>query len=220
MTLLLGLIVSLSSSSAIANAIAGIIMTYTNAFRNGERVRIGDVIGDVVKKATFVTQVRTIKNEIVAIPNALVLSTSVQNYSRMARHEGLILHTTVTIGYDAPWRTVHELLLTAARRTKGLLHEPPPFVLQVGLNDFFVSYEINAYTRQANDMVDLLSALHASIQDSFNEGGVEIMSPHIFGLRDANTVTIPAAHRPPGYDAPSFRVQQPAPPPAGGPEPA
>jgi small-conductance mechanosensitive channel len=205
-SLLLGLIVSLSSSSAISNAIAGIIITYTNAFKNGDRVRIGDTTGDVVTKATFVTQLRTIKNEVVAIPNANVLSSSVQNYSRMAQRQGLILHTTVTIGYDAPWRTVHDLLVTAARRTEGLLENPAPFVLQVGLNDFFVSYQVNAYTRRPNEMVDILSALHANIQDAFNEAGVEIMSPHIFGLRDANAVTIPPAHRPAGYEAPSFRV--------------
>jgi small-conductance mechanosensitive channel len=217
-SLLLGLIVSLSSSSAIANAIAGIIMTYTSAFRVGDRVQIGDVTGDIVKKATFVTQVRTIKNEIVAIPNALVLGTSVQNYSRLSSGDGLILHTTVTIGYDAPWRTVHGLLVEAAHRTPGLLQDPAPFVLQTALNDFFVSYEVNAYTRNANDMVNILSVLHANIQDSFNEGGVEIMSPHIMGVRDANTVTIPAGQRPPGYEAPAFRVEPVKAP--GGPQPA
>jgi small-conductance mechanosensitive channel len=205
-SLFLGLIVSLSSSSAISNAIAGIILTYTNAFKNGDRVRIGDTTGDVVKKATFVTQLRTIKNEIVAIPNSSVLGASVQNYSRMSQREGLILHTTVTIGYDAPWRTVHDLLIAAARRTGGLLEHPDPFVLQTGLNDFFVSYQVNAYTRRPNEMVDILSALHTNIQDAFNEAGVEIMSPHIFGLRDANAVTIPPAQRPAGYEAPSFRV--------------
>jgi small-conductance mechanosensitive channel len=205
-SIFLGLLFSLSSSSAIANVVAGTILTYTRSFRVGDRVRIGDTTGDVVRKSMLVTHVRTIKNVIVSIPNAVVLSNVVVNYAALAKADGLILHTSVTIGYDAPWRTVHELLINAALNTPGIEKEPKPFVLQTSLNDFFVSYEINAYTRDPWAMVQIYSDLHAQIQESFNRGGVEIMSPHYYSLRDGNTVTIPGAHRPADYEAPSFRV--------------
>jgi len=195
-SLFLGLLVSLSSSSAIANVIAGTMLTYTDAFREGDRVRIGDTTGDVTRKAMLVTRVRTVKNEVVSIPNAVVLTSAIVNYTRLADERGLILHTSVTIGYDAPWRTVHELLVAAARATDGVLAEPPPFVLQTSLDDFYVSYELNAYTRDAGRIAQLYSELHANIQDRFNEAGVEIMSPHFSALRDANAPAMPDT--PPG----------------------
>jgi small-conductance mechanosensitive channel len=118
----------------------------------------------------------------------------------------------VTIGYDAPWRTVHELMIDAAKATSGILAEPAPFVLQTALNDFNVSYQINAYTDRPNDMINIYSELHRNIQDKFNAGGVEIMSPSYYALRDGNTVTIPEQERPKGYEAPGFRVQDINPP--------
>jgi len=205
-SIFLGLLFSLSSSSAIGNVVAGTILTYTRSFHVGDRVRIGQTTGDVVRKTMLVTHVRTIKNVMVSIPNAVVLSNEVVNYSALAQTDGLILHTSVTIGYDAPWRTVHQLLVEAALNTPGIEKEPKPFVLQTALNDFFVSYEINAYTRDPWSMVVIYANLHEQIQESFNKGGVEIMSPHYYSLRDGNTVTIPDAHRPAGYEAPSFRV--------------
>jgi small-conductance mechanosensitive channel len=126
----------------------------------------------------------------------------------MAKTDGLILHTSVTIGYDAPWKRVHELLVAAARATPGILASPEPFVLQTGLGDFYVSYELNAYTDQPAVMARTYSLLHANIQDTFNEGGVEIMSPHYANLRDGNPTTIPAGHLPKDYVPPPFRVQQ------------
>jgi small-conductance mechanosensitive channel len=114
----------------------------------------------------------------------------------------------VTIGYDAPWRTIHGLLIEAARGTPGILAEPAPFVWQTALNDFYVSYEINAYTASAYDMIDIYAALHARIQDTFYAAGVEIMSPHYTSIRDGNTVAIPEAQRPPGYAARGFRVER------------
>jgi small-conductance mechanosensitive channel len=160
--------------------------------------------------------VRTIKNEEITIPNAIVLNSAVTNYSREAKTHGLILHTSVTIGYDAPWRKVHELLAEAALGTPGVLREPAPFVWQTALNDFYVTYEINAYTAEARDMIDIYAALHARIQDCFYAAGVEIMSPHYTSLRDGNTVAIPQAHRPPGYEAPGFRLDAVALPEAAG----
>ena len=205
-SLFIGLLVSLSSSSAISNVIAGTILTYTGAFRMGDRVEISGTTGDVVKKSLLTTHLRTIKNEIVAIPNSLVIGGSIINYATLASESGLILHTTVTIGYDAPWRRVHELLIEAALATDGIEKLPSPFVFQTALNDFYVSYEINAYTRRPHDMASLYADLHTNIQESFNKGGVEIMSPHYSSLRDGNTVTIPASHREPGYQPPRFGV--------------
>jgi small-conductance mechanosensitive channel len=207
-SLFLGVLFSLGSSSAVANIVAGLILNYTRAFRVDDRVRIGDVTGDVIAKTLVVTRLRTIKNVTVTIPNSSVMSASVLNYTSEAGKRGLILNTSVTIGYDAPWRRVHELLLAAASTTEGILKDPKPFVLQTALNDFYVTYELNVYTDRADAMVRLYSELHANIQDKFNEGGVEIMSPHYAQLRDGNTTTIPEAYRPRDYEAPSLRVSR------------
>jgi small-conductance mechanosensitive channel len=205
-SIFLGLLVSLSSSSAIANIISGVILTYTGAFRLGDVVMIANTRGAVVKKTLLVTSIRTPKNVIVAIPNSLVLSTQVLNYSGLSADEGLILHTTVTIGYDVPWRKVHELLIAAANSSEGILDKPEPFVLQTALNDFSVAYELNAYTREPYRIARMYSRLHQAIQDRFAEAGVEIMSPNYLALRDGNQVTLPADHLPEDYEPPSFRV--------------
>ncbi len=205
--LLLGVLVSFSSTGTVTNAVAGTILTYTGAFKVGDRVRIGDALGDVVLKSLLATHVRTDKNEVVVIPNGVVLAGAIVNYTKLAAAHGTILHTSVTIGYDAPWRQVHELLLTAARRTELVRTDPKPFVLQTSLDDSYVSYEINVHTDRPERMLDIYSWLHASIQDAFNEAGVEILSPGYAALRDGNPTTIPKAHRPEGYDAPSFRVE-------------
>jgi small-conductance mechanosensitive channel len=202
----LGLLISLSSSAAIGNIVSGTVLTYTGGFRLNDRVRIGDTTGDIVETSMLVTKIRTIKNVVVSIPNAVVLSSPMVNYSALARKDGLILHTGVTIGYDAPWRQVHDLLITAARRTPGIVEAPPPFVLQTALNDFYVAYEVNAFTHDAHRMVQIYSDLHANIQDAFNEAGVEIMSPHFGALRDGNRIAIPGDHVAAGYEAPAFRV--------------
>ncbi len=202
-----GVLVSLSSSSAISNMIAGIVLTYTNAFRLGDRVKLGDAFGDIDETSLLATRIKTIKNEHITIPNSIVLSSSMTNYSRRRNTSALILHTSVTIGYDAPWRQVHDLLIGAALATPGLLHEPRPFVWQTALNDFYVTYEINAYTDTPHDMVDIYAALHARIQDEFYAAGVEIMSPHYTSLRDGNSVAIPERLRQAGYRAPAFRVE-------------
>lgn len=124
------------------------------------------------------THLKTIKNEEINVPNSMIVSSHVINYSSLASEKGLILHTTVTIGYDAPWRQVHAMLLMADDRTQGLLREPPPFILQKSLDDFYVTYELNVYTDRLLEMGRLYSELHQNIQDAFNECGVQIMSPH------------------------------------------
>ena len=203
----LGVLVSLASSSALSNIIAGLVLTYTRAYRVGDRVQVAGTYGDIVASSLLVTRIRTIKNEEITIPNGIVLGNSVTNYSREAKTLGLILHTSVTIGYDAPWRTVHGLLIDAALSTPGILPEPRPFVWQTALNDFYVTYEINAYTASPHAAQAIYADLHARIQDAFYAAGVEIMSPHYASLRDGNTVAIPEASRPPGYRAPGFRVE-------------
>jgi len=202
----LGVLLSLGSSSAIANIVAGVILTYTGAFRLGDRVKIADTIGDILEKNLLVTRVRTIKNVDITIPNSLVLGSHVINFSSSTQACGLILNTTVTIGYDAPWREVHEALIAAAKATEHILTLPEPFVLQTALNDFYVSYELNAYTDKPHNMARTYSALHQNIQDKFNEAGIEIMSPHYSSLRDGNQSTIPPGYLPEDYKPPSFRV--------------
>ena len=205
-SLFLGVLFSLGSSAAIGNMVAGVVLTYTRAFQIGDRVKIGETVGDVTEKTLLVTRVRTIKNVAVTIPNGTVLSSQVVNYTSLASTSGLILHSSVTIGYDAPWRQVHALLIAAAQRTENILPAPPPFVLQTSLDDFYVSYEINAYTDRADIMAATYSRLHQNIQEAFNDGGVEIMSPHYGALRDGNRTTIPDAHLPTSYQTPAFRV--------------
>lgn len=170
------------------------------------KVKTADTTGDVVEKTLLVTRVRTIKNVEVTIPNALVLGSHIVNFSAMAKQEGLILHTTVTIGYDAPWRKVHELLIAAALATEHILKEPAPFVLQTALNDHTVAYELNAYTNEPARMAGIQSDLHHNIQDRFNEAGVEIMSPQYTAVRDGNRTTIPDEYLPKSYQPPAFRI--------------
>jgi small-conductance mechanosensitive channel len=205
-SLFFGVLFSLGSSSAISNVVAGVVLTYTRAFQLGDRVKVGDTIGDVIEKTLLVTRIRTIKNVEISIPNAIVLSSHIINYSSSAQEQGLILHTTVTIGYDAPWKTVHQLLMDAALATENILREPKPFVFQTALNDFYVSYEINAFTDQPNRMARTYSDLHQNIQDQFNHAGVEIMSPHYSSLRDGNQTAIPEENLPKNYSAPGFRL--------------
>ncbi len=207
-SIFLGALLSFGGSSAVANAVAGTILTYMRSFQLGDWVKIGEVTGEITEKSLLVTRVRTPKNEIVTIPNATVMSGSVMNYSAQARTTGVVFHTTVTIGYDAPWRTVHELLISAAFATTDIEASPKPFVLQTALNDFYVSYELNAYTRNPNLMPAIYSDLHQNIQDKFNQAGVEIMSPHYNQLRDGNQTTTPASYLPRDYKAPGFRVEK------------
>lgn len=176
-TIFMGVLLSLGSSSMIANMLAGYMLTYRRAFRIGDRVRIGDLVGDVTSLRLQVTHLRTLKHEELTVPNATLLSSEVINYSTYARTEGLILHTQVSIGYETPWRQVEAMLLQAASRTSGVLLQPPPFVHQLALGEFAITYEINVFCADALAMAALRSALHRNVLDVFNEFGVQIMTP-------------------------------------------
>ncbi len=205
--LVLGAIISFASSSAISNIVAGIILTYTRAFRLGDRIKVGETTGDVVDKTLLVTRVETIKSEIVTIPNSLVMGSQIINFSTSADEgEGVILHTTVTIGYGVPWKQVRDLLVEAAKGTKNILDKPEPFVLQTALGDFYISYQINAYTREPKYMAFTYSELHKNILDKFDAAGVEIMSPHYYALRDGNASAVLSVLNAKGYVVPAFKV--------------
>ncbi len=204
--LFVGVLISLGSTSAVANIVAGVILTYTRGFRVGDWVKIGDNVGEVTAQSTLATHMRTIKNEEVIIPNSVILSSHVINYSMLAQTDGLILHTSVTIGYDVPWRKVHGLLIEAALKTNRILDTPAPFVLQNSLENSYVEYEINAYTRQPLQMVYIYADLLANIQDCFYAAGVEIMSPVYSALRDGNRTAMPAEFLPKDYRPQGFRI--------------
>jgi small-conductance mechanosensitive channel len=182
----LGILLSLGSSSAISNMVAGLVITYMRPFKVGDRVKIGEVVGDVIEKTMLVTRIRTIKNEDITVPNSMVLSSSTVNYSSRTRKNepGLILHYTVTIGYDVPWKQVYELLIQAAEATIHIEKEPAPFVLQTSLDNYYISYQINAYTRQANLQAGIYSNLLENIQEIFSKAGVEILSPQYNVIRN------------------------------------
>lgn len=185
-----GLIVSLGSTAVIGNIIAGLVITYMRPFKIGDRIKLNDTVGNVLEKTPFVTRIKTPKNEIITIPNSFILSFQTVNYSTSAQDYGLIIHTSVTIGYDAPWRTVHALLIDAAKSTSGVQESPAPFVLETELSDFYPVYQINAYISDANQTAQIYSDLHQMIQDKFNAAGVEIMSPHYRAERDGNRSTV------------------------------
>lgn len=176
-SIFLGVIMSLGASSIIANLFAGYSVIYRRAFKVGDRIRIDDITGVVTRIGLIVTHLRTLKNEAVTVPNSHITNSNVINYSALARPDGLILHTTVGIGYETPWRQVEAMLLIAADRTPGLLKEPAPFVLQKSLDDFAVTYEINVYCDDPHRMGRFYTALHQNILDIFNEHGVQIMTP-------------------------------------------
>jgi small-conductance mechanosensitive channel len=176
-SLFIGVLFSLGSSSAISNIIAGYMLTYRHALKVGERVQIGSAFGDVIETRLQATHIRSIKNEEIIIPNSQILASEVINYSSLSRTQGLILHTEVGIGYDTPWRQVEALLISAAGRTEGVVLDPPPFVREKKLGDFAVTYELNAYCREAQAMGHLYAELHRNILDAFNEAGIQIMTP-------------------------------------------
>ncbi|MXO05564.1 mechanosensitive ion channel family protein [Flavobacterium sp. HBTb2-11-1] len=204
-----GVLFSLGSSNAIANMVAGLVITYMRPFKIGDYIKIGDVSGEVIEKTALVTRIRTPKFEDITIPNATVLSSTSTNYSANTNQatNGLLIHTTVTIGYDVPWKDIHAALIDAALKTEMTEKEPKPFVLQTSLDDFYVSYQINVYTKEPTKQPRIYSSLHQNIQDSFNAAGIEIMSPHYSALRDGNTTTIPPNYLKEDYESPVFNIK-------------
>lgn len=204
-----GVLFSLGSSNAIANMVAGLVITYMRPFKVGDYIKIGDVSGEVIEKTGLVTRIRTPKFEDITIPNATVLSSTSTNYSANTKNStnGLLIHTTVTIGYDVPWKDIYAALIDAASKTEMTEKEPKPFVLQTSLDDFYVSYQINVYTKEPTKQPRIYSSLHQNIQDSFNAAGIEIMSPHYSALRDGNTTTIPPNYLKEDYESPVFNIK-------------
>jgi small-conductance mechanosensitive channel len=176
-TVFLGILFSLGSSSFISNLIAGYSMTYRGAYKNGDLIKLDDYIGFVEEQRLLITRLRSFKNEEIVIPNSLLLNSNIINYSKRANELGLILHTVVGIGYETPWRQVDAMLKLAADRTEGLLKQPPPYVLKKSLGDFAVNYEINAYCSDVANMNVIYTTLHQHILDVFNENNVQIMTP-------------------------------------------
>ncbi|MBP6335689.1 MAG: mechanosensitive ion channel [Bacteroidia bacterium] len=172
-----GLLLSLGSSSFIGNLIAGYSMTYRGAFKKGDKIKVDDYVGFVVEQKLLVTRLRSVKNEEIVIPNSVLLNSNIINFNTRANTPGIILHTSVGIGYATPWRKVDAMLKLAADRTEGLLKEPPPFVLKKALGDFAVTYEINAYCNEVQRMHIYYNILHQNILDVFNENNVQIMTP-------------------------------------------
>ncbi|QFU76893.1 mechanosensitive ion channel family protein [Halioglobus maricola] len=190
-SIFVGVLVSLGSTTAVANIIAGVVLTYTRAFQIGDQVDVAETRGRVVERSMFVTRIQTLKNVIVSIPNSMVLNNNIINYSKNMGQTGLLVHTGITIGYDVPWQVVNKLLVGAASKTEGIAETPPPFVLQTSLEDNYVAYEVNGWTRKPEELPRIYSMLHANILDEFHGHNVEITSPHYRAVRDGNPVNVP-----------------------------
>ena len=188
----MGLIVSLGSTSIIGNVMAGMVMTYMRPFRIGDYIKVGDIVGEVIEKNILVTRIRTRKNELVTIQNSNMLSAQTSNYTEAAKTYGLIVHTKVTIGYDVPWQLIKQIMESAALDTQGIKKNPKPFMMTTALDDFYVEYEINAYTDNSVALPRIYSELHQNLLKRFFEAGVEIMSPHIYARRDGIDTQMPA----------------------------
>jgi small-conductance mechanosensitive channel len=195
-SIFIGALISFGSTTAVANIVAGIVITYMRPYQIGDRVTIQDTTGDVVEKTLLVTRIRTIKNEDVTIPNANIINNHLINYSANVDKKGLLLHTSVTIGYDVPWEKVEKLLIEAALKSLNIEADPVPFVLETSLDDNYVSYQLNAYSKEAKKMALIYSDIHKNILDVFNDAGVEILSPQYIAARDGNLTTVPSQLNP------------------------
>ncbi len=187
----IGVVVSLGSTSVVGNVMSGLVMTYMRPFRIGDFIRFGDTEGEVIEKSMLVTRIRTRKNDIVTIPNSNMMSSQTSNYTFSAQRYGIIVHTKITIGYDEPWKKIESLLVQAAENTDGIKRHPKPFVRITALDDFYVEYEINGITDRAKTLSTVYSALHQQILDTMHGAGVEIMSPHIEAQRSELPLQIP-----------------------------
>ena len=190
LSILIGAMIVLGSTGLISQIISGLFATYSKGVRPGDHVRIGDVEGEVLNVGLLATKLKTLKQEEITVPHSLLVGATTTNYSRLTDEEGMLITVSLTIGYDVPWRQVHELLLLAASRTPGIYHEPPPRVLQVELSDFYVKYRLLAHLEDGKNRAEVLSDLYAQIQDAFNEYGAQIMSPH-FESQPKKPVLVP-----------------------------
>lgn len=191
----IGIIVSLGSTSIIGNLISGMVMTYMRLFKIGDYIKVGDVVGEVIEKTILVTRIRTRKNEVITIQNSNLMGSQTSNYTVAAKNFGIIVHTKVTIGYDVPWQKVKKIMESAALETPGIMHKPHPFMMTTSLDDYYVEYEINAFTNDAVRLTTIYSNLHQNLLKRFFEEGVEIMSPHIFAHRNDIDLQVPPAYK-------------------------
>ena len=202
-----GVLFSLGSTSAISNIVAGIVITYMRPFKLGDRVEIGDTVGDVTERSLLVTRVRTIKNLDVTVPNSTILGNHIINFSKNAAEEvGIILHTSVTIGYDVPSGDVIKALIKGAKSTVMILQKPEPFVLVKSLDDFYINYEINCHTKTPEKSAIIYSLLHENIKNEMHNAGIEILSPHYNAVRDGNSLTVPPENIPKDYKKTGFKI--------------
>jgi small-conductance mechanosensitive channel len=199
-----GLLLSIGSAGTVNQAVSGLMLMYSRALRVGDYVQIGETEGTVVTLGMFSTRILTPKGEIVSLPNAVIVGTTTKNYSREEETGGVVLTTTVTIGYNAPWRQVHAMLIEAAGRTQGLLKDPAPFVRQRSLSDFYVEYMLGARIAEPRKRIAVLDTLHRNIQDVFNEYGVQILSPH-YEADPAEKVWVPKEN---WYEAPAKKDEE------------
>lgn len=205
-SIFVGALITLGSTSAVNNITSGIVLTYTKAFRVGDRVRIGDTLGDIVEKKLFVTRLRTLKNEEVTFPNGQVLGDSIVNLSAAATKDGLAVMASAGIGYDVDWRKIRELMKKAAQQTPGILSEPEPFVLESELGDFAVTYMVIGKTKEPKRARFIEAELRRNILDVFNAEGVEIMTPSVTSVRDANQPAIPDEYSPKPFSSPGIKI--------------
>lgn len=207
-SIFIGALFTLGSTAIVGNIVSGIVLIYTRAFQLGDVINVNDKQGRVVEKTMLTTRIMTPDNEVITIPNATLLVSDITNYTASIRDrkQPLVLKTTITLGYDVPWRKVHEVLINAAKDSEGILQNPEPFVLQTSLDDFYVAYTIKAFTDAPEKMAITYSKLHQSIQDKCNEADIEILSPHYAAVRDGHQITIPENYLPKDYQAPGFRI--------------
>lgn len=191
----IGVLFTFGSAGALGNIVAGLVLTYMRSFTVGDRVKIGEVSGDIIEKSLLVTRIRTVKNEVISVPNSQVMNSHTINYSMDAPEKGLIIHTNITMGYDIPWQRVHELALAAAAKVEWLESTPAPFVLQSSLDDFYVTYQVNAYTKSPNLQALIYSEFHKHLLDEFHAADIELLSPHFRAVRDGSSREMPSENR-------------------------
>ncbi|MDJ0661584.1 MAG: mechanosensitive ion channel family protein [Crocosphaera sp.] len=209
-SILAGALVTFGGASTIANLIGGFVVIYTRAFQIGDRIKIDQYRGVVIEKSVLSTRICNGNNEIITIPNSILVASTIINYSATIRdlQEPLVIETTITLGYDVPWRLVHQTLINSALETSHILDVPEPYVWQTSLDDFYISYELRVYTNKTKSVAigNIYTELHQHIQDKCAEVGIEILSPHYAAVRDGHQNTIPENYLPKDYKAPGFRL--------------
>ncbi len=191
----LGVLLSLGSTSIISNMVSGLVITYMRPFKVGEVVKMGEVTGAVVEKNALVTRILTSKNEIITIPNSNIMTAHTVNYTTSAKERGLILHTSVVVDYNVEWKKVYEMLTEAALKTPNTLKTSAPYVRQMELQESGAKYEINVFTDNVDKVPLIYTNLHENIQDVFNEAGIELMNTDTLAIRDGNESDLPKKYQ-------------------------